>query len=203
MKINKEIYRFILIVFLIIICIILYHIFTKKSLPPSRSHAATYKIGSSAQSIAGIDSSGNLSNLSFPTGMIMIWYPQDDAVTSLNGLQKNIPAGWAICDGSNGTPDLRGRFVLMAQDVIPSGAPAGSTVHPIMSKGGEQTHVLTVAEMPEHTHASAAVGAIGVSIGSNPFNSYPPPSGQSGKAGGNAPHNNMPPYYTLVYIMKL
>ena len=124
MKINKEIYRFILIVFLIIICIILYHIFTKKSLPPSRSHAATYKIGSSAQSIAGIDSSGNLSNLSFPTGMIMIWYPQDDAVTSLNGLQKDIPAGWAICDGSNGTPDLRGRFVLMAQDVIPSGAPA-------------------------------------------------------------------------------
>jgi microcystin-dependent protein len=193
-----------LTIFLITICIILYHIFTnrKKSLPSNPSHAATYTIGSSAQSIAGIDSYGNLSKLSFPTGMIMIWYPQDDALTSLNLLRMDIPAGWAICDGSKGTPDLRGRFVLMAQDSIPAGAPAGSTVHSIMSKGGEETHVLTETEMPSHSHSGGGQSSGGViCCGSDGgVRTYP---GESSPKGGNAPHNNMPPYYTLVYIMKL
>jgi hypothetical protein len=30
-----------------------------------------------------------------------------------NGLLNNIPVGWVICDGTNGTPDLRGRFIRM------------------------------------------------------------------------------------------
>lgn len=42
----------------------------------------------------------------FPQGGIIMW----------SGLTTNIPSGWALCDGSNGTPDLRGRFVLGAQD---------------------------------------------------------------------------------------
>ena len=114
----------------------------------------------------------------------MIWYPQDDALTSLNLLKmastKNgIPAGWAVCDGSNGTPDLRGRFVLMAQDDIPAGAPSGSTVHPIMSKGGEETYNFEI----------------------NGYNVM----FQGGDSFSTQTHssNKMPPYYTLVYIMKL
>jgi len=30
------------------------------------------------------------------------------------GAVIEIPAGWALCDGNNGTPDLRGRFVVGA-----------------------------------------------------------------------------------------
>jgi hypothetical protein len=30
-----------------------------------------------------------------------------------SGLAADIPDGWAICDGTNGTPDLRGRFIRM------------------------------------------------------------------------------------------
>lgn len=37
---------------------------------------------------------------SIPTGGIIIW----------SG--SAVPDGWALCDGTNGTPDLRGRFVL-------------------------------------------------------------------------------------------
>lgn len=37
----------------------------------------------------------------FPRGMIIIWHPTT----------SNIPKGWAICDGKNGTPDLRNRFI--------------------------------------------------------------------------------------------
>jgi hypothetical protein len=56
------------------------------------------------------------------------------------------PAGWAICDGTQGTQDLRFRFVLMASDT-PNGV-FGSSVHSIGGKGGEETHLLNKDEMP-------------------------------------------------------
>lgn len=37
-----------------------------------------------------------------PKGIIVMW----------SGEPSAIPAGWALCDGTNGTPDLRGRFVV-------------------------------------------------------------------------------------------
>jgi urease beta subunit len=39
-----------------------------------------------------------------PPGLIAIW----------SGTVANIPGGWAICDGNNGTPDLTGHFVIHA-----------------------------------------------------------------------------------------
>lgn len=58
-----------------------------------------------------------------------------------SGSIANIPTGWYLCDGSNGTPDLRGKFVLGA-----GGA------YSVNATGGEETHVLTESEMPSHTH---------------------------------------------------
>ena len=39
-----------------------------------------------------------------PAGLIAAW----------SGAASAVPAGWALCDGSNGTPDLRGRFLVGA-----------------------------------------------------------------------------------------
>jgi microcystin-dependent protein len=152
-----------------------------------------------------IDSSGDISTLSYPTGMIMLWYPPDSTLTNLALVSSTIPTGWAICDGTKGTPDLRGRFVLMAQDSIPKdGQAPGSSIHPIMSTGGEETHSLTVAEMPAHNHTSHAFGSSpcthGLFGGCGGFGFG---SVASNNAGNNSPHNTMPPFYTLVYIMKL
>jgi hypothetical protein len=44
----------------------------------------------------------NLSRNITPRGMIIIWHPSTN----------NIPKGWALCDGKNGTPDLRNRFIV-------------------------------------------------------------------------------------------
>ncbi len=75
------------------------------------------------------------------------------------GDQNDIPAGWALCDGSifHGvtTPDLRGRFVLgynpnvsIATDSSGSRAPVNS----IGNVSGELNHELKIGEIPAHTH---------------------------------------------------
>lgn len=43
---------------------------------------------------------------SVPVGTIMIW----------SGTAEEIPEGWALCDGEDGRPDLRGKFVLGAKN---------------------------------------------------------------------------------------
>jgi len=60
-----------------------------------------------------------------------------------------IPAGWAVCDGTNGTPDLRGR--------VPLGVGTGTgTTYAEGGAGGSMFRNLTIAQMPAHTHGAAA-----------------------------------------------
>ena len=51
-----------------------------------------------------------------PSGVILMWH----------GLISNIPSGWVLCNGSNGTPDLRGQFVQGAANGVEAGATGGS-----------------------------------------------------------------------------
>ena len=72
---------------------------------------------------------------SLPAGLIVMW----------GGLIANIPSGWALCNGQNGTPDLRDRFIKGA-----SSEPGGT--------GGAATH--GHAGHTDHaalTHSGAAV----------------------------------------------
>jgi microcystin-dependent protein len=211
---DREKYIYIYTTFIVIIgFLITYFVMRPSGNQPQK--AAVYSTESTPQSITAVDSLGNISSLSFPTGMIMIWYPSDTSLTSLNLLtiastKMGVPSGWAICDGTKGTPDLRGRFVLMAQDTIPStNAPAGSSVHAINQAGGEEKHVLTIDEMPSHSHLNKRLFTCDVSGGGNALcitrndsldGYYGPLVAESGKSNS---HNIMPPYYTLVYIMKL
>ena len=187
--------------FFILICFLIYHKSTRAS--SSSQMRALSSPATTTQSITAIDSGGNLSSLSFPSGFILIWYPPDTTLTTLAQIAKIIPSGWAICDGTQGTPDLRGRFVLMAQDT--TNGTNGSIPHTINQKDGEETHVLTEAEMPSHTHTTTIPrnGGDPPSGGRSDWTVYYSQNKVSSSTGGNQPHNNMPPYYTLVYVMKL
>jgi len=169
-----------------------------------RSLSGTQK---TIQYIACSDELGNVNKIGFPTGMILIWYPPDNTITSLSLLSSSVPTGWALCDGTNGTPDLRGRFVLMAQDSVPvsltSGLniPFGSSIHSIGSTGGEETHLLTIPEMPAHSHNGGSTGQVeGTYMQENVNSSV---YGTTSTSGGDTPHSILPSYYTLVYLMKL
>ena len=112
------------------------------------------------------------------------------------------PAGWALCDGGNGTPNLQGRFILG------SGQGAGLTNRTVGNAGGEENHKLNVNEMPSHSHTHTAYHANFRHKGSATEGSTKNDGDGSFKigsdaTGGNQPHNNMPPFYVLAYIMKL
>jgi len=68
-----------------------------------------------------------------PSGGIIMW----------SGTLVNIPDGWALCDGTNGTPNLLDRFVC---GVANASTNPGTT-------GGAHTKIMVAAEMPRHRHS--------------------------------------------------
>ena len=140
--------------------------------------------------------SGVISIQAFYTGMIMMW----------SGSIATIPTGWALCNGSNGTPDLRNRFIVGA----------GSTYNPADTGGTSDaivvSHTHTVTD-PGHFHLWGGGGNMqagsdngGGSVNGGSSN-YPTSTTSTGisinTTGQSGTNQNLPPYYALAYIMKL
>lgn len=122
-----------------------------------------------------------------PSGMIMIW----------SGNSSNVPDGWVLYDGNNGIPDLSDKFVLGAGNQYNVG-----------DTGGEESHTLTIEEMPSHNHENMYPAVPPSSGGGSEgyawyTDSYDWGTQKDNLVGGGQAHNNMPPYYTLCYIMKV
>lgn len=82
-------------------------------------------------------------NASVPSGVIAVWY----------GDAGSVPNGWVVCNGSNGTPDLRNRFVVGAGGSYTQGTTGGSkNVTPSCSFTSAGC-TLTDAQLPAHTHS--------------------------------------------------
>jgi hypothetical protein len=133
-----------------------------------------------------------------PTGLISLWY----------GAIGSVPAGWYLCDGANGTPDLRDKFVVGAGSTY-SVAAVGGTADAVVVT---HNHTATVTD-PGHFHtdsantftpfpwngtgtrqaqyvaANTATATTGITVA----------NASAGVSGTNA---NLPPYYALAYVMK-
>ena len=136
-----------------------------------------------------------------PTGTIVLW----------SGSIGSIPSGWVLCNGSNGTPDLRNRFVVGAGSTYSVDGTGGSADAIVVS----HTHTATSAVTdPGHFHSIGVVGVTagggsaareGGGAGSDNTNTnttgitVATTINSSGNSGTNA---NLPPYYALCYIMK-
>ncbi|MGY5954761.1 phage tail protein [Kosakonia sp. BK9b] len=135
------------------------------------------------------------------------------------------PSGWAFCNGQNGTPDLRDRFVKGSQDFKTG---TGGTKQNTYTPTGTITinaHTLTVAEMPSHSHSLVKMNgaqkagyhypeAYNTSLGVNITAGIP--GDFISATGGSQAHshtgtfngaiyyqNNEPQYFALAFIMKL
>jgi len=134
----------------------------------------------------------------FPIGGIIIW----------SGSIANIPSGWALCDGTNGTPNLRDRFVVGAGTSYAVGNTGGSKDAIVVS----HAHTTSTAGLHAHTvqtrDAGGQSGFLGETNNLGTTNTYTTSSAgahthtisTTGSSGTNA---NLPPYYALAYIMKI
>jgi len=140
-----------------------------------------------------------------------------------------VPEGWALCDGTQGAPDLRNRFVIGAGGSFSAGDEGGSATKNMSHShaGASHTH-----SGPSHTHSVAhshyvtrvndgtalSESGHGLDNGADfagktmngPTNSGAGGTNQTGAGGtgntsvaGNTSQDIMPPYYALAFIMKL
>jgi hypothetical protein len=157
----------------------------------------------------------------FPSGGIVMW----------SGLISAIPSGWYLCNGANGTPDLRDRFIVGAGSSYAVNATGGSADSTLPShthtysgntnNAGSHHHPLWGGSAVGNTKGLREAGAVVISAGdrntSMAFydtltsgqqiiddngNHNHSFSGTTTSSGVTPTGTNLPPYFALAYIMK-
>ena len=154
---------------------------------------------------ANFDGSANISiattlvSAGIPSGGIILW----------SGAVASIPAGWYLCNGANGTPNLQDRFIVGAGSGYAVGATGGSANAVVVS----HSHTASTNSTGAHTHtylgmyndrgpsnaSTAPVYQNTQTTSSSGAHSHTVSVESSGESGTN---KNLPPYYALAFIMK-
>jgi hypothetical protein len=144
------------------------------------------------------------------TGMILLW----------SGSSTSIPSGWALCNGSNGTPNLQDRFIVGAGSSYAVGSTGGSANAIVVA----HTHTGTTISNGDHKHSTFSyldatstgdnitasdTGGNDEGTLSTKFAGETNTTGAhthtftTDSTGSSNTNANLPPYYALAYIMKL
>jgi hypothetical protein len=155
-----------------------------------------------------------------PIGTILMWYSANP-----------VPAGWHVCDGTAGTPNLMARFPIGAGAGVGLGQQGGQySYSAVTDLQGAHDHgpttgntVLTEAQMPSHVHTEFLLSGSGGPY-AGPIPIFDGTTGHAANiqtlgAGGNQPHNHSiavtgnhqhnvsmtvtPPYTAVWFIMRI
>ena len=177
----------------------------------AQTQIRTPGIADGAVTVAKLDSS--IVGALVPIGGIIMW----------SG--TTIPTGWALCNGANGTPNLRNRFIVAADNISKTGTTSqvGSSPYDPGDTGGSAnatlvSHSHTASSSvsdPGHNHQWGVNDEIGAGAGGNPDaadgtiyrNTTTNTTGITvatsiDPAGSSATNANLPPYYALAFIMR-
>jgi microcystin-dependent protein len=165
-----------------------------------------------------------------PLGTVIMYYGNISDATHFGadgkGLNGTPFENWQLCNGNNGSPDLRGMFVVGAGGAYKTG-----------DKGGVERVKLIIKEMPRHSHwgqteaaeprlnySGVAFNSMGTSYGIMVNRGVNDPNGYRPNMlttvgwseitvnphqhkipldGGDESHENRPPYFALAYLYKL
>lgn len=166
--------------------------------------AAALAAGAAAATLGSHPASAQSSSVSadtifgaFPKGVILPWYAKSGS----------FPMGWAICDGSNGTPDLRHRFLIGVGNMSDVGQTTGQDSHTHgVSKIGVSVSGTTLKAQDPGSNADAW-HSDGMSRGGAPQTSGLDHthafSGSGGTSGNTDPASHIPPSVTVLYMMRV
>ena len=131
-----------------------------------------------------------------------------------SGLISAIPSGYALCDGTAGTPDLRNRMVIGAGSTYSVGSTGGSADAIIPA----HNHTTTITD-PGHTHTDSLFNASdnGVAYNTGGSGNTGFPTGGTNTVnsattgltvavnttGESVTGKNLPPYYALAFIQRV
>ena len=132
-----------------------------------------------------------------PIGGIIMW----------SGSIANIPNGWRLCDGTNGTPNLRDRFIVgagSAYSVDDTGGSADAVVvshtHTITDPGHDHTYVGQTTEVV--VEGTAGTETVDSDVGISSTTSTETTGITIDSEGVSGTNANLPPYYALAFIMR-
>ena len=156
-------------------------------------------------------------NGTIPIGGIIMWSGADNAV----------PSNYALCDGSNGTPNLVDRFIVGRGSAYAQGATGGSADATLVSHShtiNDHTHGFSGSGSQVHSHTQTGGGTnddggpnapggnsggtmsnisnatVTISISGTTGNPSDKGTDIQGSSGTN---KNLPPYYAIAYIMRI
>ncbi len=175
--------------------------------PRQRLASVVYAFSSGYASTAAQASSATYANSAgsattavgvVPAGGIIMW----------SGSAANIPAGWALCDGQNGTPDLRDKFIVGAGGSYPVGGQGGTVTNNFSHNHVVDNHAHHIdvqfyncigdcVDSRDKGNQDTGSDTHGHHLIADTWPAAPGTNYQLGTA-----VENRPPYYALCFIMK-
>jgi microcystin-dependent protein len=135
----------------------------------------------------------------------------EGAIVMWSGSTLDIPQGWKLCNGLNGTPDLRNRFIVGAGNLYNVGDTGGSKdailpshIHDSDMNSFSHSHIFRFISTSGNSELGHFRGNNNLSaLGLSSSGSHTHTVDNISTVGESGIDKNLPPYYALAFIQQI